>query len=179
MEITGYSYGTRSYPIPAEAAAKELQRIAQKYNLDHAPSALIVEESRSASSVLHNIFTWDNTRAASKWRLQEAMQLAASIEVTFTHLDNPPQVVRAYYSSGHTTKTKQFGTGYRDLEVVVNTPAFAEEVRDNILHRLKTLRDTYGALEPFFPVWQAVDDLELEIARERKAAKKRKLPKAA
>lgn len=55
---------------------KEIQEVRGEIN-----PALILESARNKKSVLHAYFTWDDKKAADKWRLQQASELLRRIEV--------------------------------------------------------------------------------------------------
>ena len=71
--------------LKPEVAGEELERIRAKYGtLD---PALVVNESRDDESVLHNVFCWDDSRAAELWRNKQAGDLIRNIQVVVTNED--------------------------------------------------------------------------------------------
>lgn len=82
------------YPgITADEAAAELERIRKKYGaLD---PAMVVEESRHEENVLHNIFCWDDEKAAALYRTKQAQKLIQDIRVVVVN-ENVEVAVRAY-----------------------------------------------------------------------------------
>jgi hypothetical protein len=53
----------------------------------------IVEAARPARHPLHRLFEWDNTKAAERWRIEQAKRIVAEVRIVF--LDAPKQPVRA------------------------------------------------------------------------------------
>lgn len=78
-----YKYAVRGlYKVPAEDAGRELDRIREKRGTLNAED--VVEESRDKGSVLHDIFEWDNEKAADSWRIEQARGLIRNITVSIT-----------------------------------------------------------------------------------------------
>jgi hypothetical protein len=76
----GFAYrGNRAFPVPAEIAGQEVQRL---INRDGAcqPSSL-VEENRNPDAPLHKVFQWDDDLAAHEHRLNQARRLIGAIRV--------------------------------------------------------------------------------------------------
>lgn len=55
--------------------------IREKNNGELTPEA-VVEASKDKSSLLHNVFEWDDKKAAKSWRIEQARQLIKHITVT-------------------------------------------------------------------------------------------------
>lgn len=85
MEKKVYSFSVPELfgKMDAEKAAMELDRISQKYG--ELKPEYVVKESESEDSVLHCYFTWDDGKAASLWRKQQARTLINSIKVEIKH----------------------------------------------------------------------------------------------
>ena len=58
-----------------------LMKIAERDGGKITPAAVIAE-ARNPKSVLHGAFTWDDTKAARKWRIFEAQNLIRRCRVT-------------------------------------------------------------------------------------------------
>lgn len=75
----------------------------------------VVREARAKSSPLHDYFTWDNSRAAERYRLIEAGRLIATVRIEYTpkkphkwstppHSYPPGLIARV---SGNTTRSRK------------------------------------------------------------------------
>jgi len=49
----------------------------------------VVEAARPAESALHACFTWNNSEAAERWRIEEARELIRSVRIEVTVEDRP------------------------------------------------------------------------------------------
>ena len=67
--------------MDAKTVGKALTKI--KAKLGYLDPKEVVEEARSKISPLHRFFTWDNSIAAGKFRLQEADKLIRSVCVIY------------------------------------------------------------------------------------------------
>jgi hypothetical protein len=66
--------------VDPSAAGQELQRIQNVYG--SITPEILVGEAKKRKSPLHNIFEWDDTKAAANYRLQQARILLNNIRVT-------------------------------------------------------------------------------------------------
>lgn len=98
----------------AVVVTRELRRLAAAHEGRIEPAA-VVEAARSPRSPLHRHFEWDDTEAATQYRLEQARCLIRSVRVT---LDTPsgPLVVRpfvhtperdAYCETGEVMRAKE------------------------------------------------------------------------
>jgi hypothetical protein len=82
MKVT-YKWNGRYHKakvLDAEAVAKELNAISAKAKIT---SRAVVAHARAAKSAMHGAFTWNDTEAATKQRLQEAsLMLRMLVPVT-------------------------------------------------------------------------------------------------
>lgn len=75
---TGFARG-----IDPDEAVKELDRIEATYGALTAENILAAAEPED--SLFHVLFTWDNSKAAKLYRLEEARKILNNIEVTVIH----------------------------------------------------------------------------------------------
>lgn len=84
MEKVEYKFKVDIYKgLSAKDAYKELMSIRESNNGSLTPEA-VVEASKDESSLLHQVFEWDNEKAAVKWRIEQAKLLIRNITVTVT-----------------------------------------------------------------------------------------------
>lgn len=83
--------------IDAQAAGEEMERLRTLYN-GRLESQMLVEAARDKESALHDHFEWDDTRAASAYRMDQAGHLIRSITVEIQKWDGEQAPVRAFVS---------------------------------------------------------------------------------
>lgn len=107
----------------------------------------VVREARKKSSPLHDQFTWDDTKAATKWREQQARTLIHRFKI---EVETQPDVVH---------RVRRF-THLRDFGYVATEDALADPVKRDLvfeqaLHELQSFRRKYEALVDVEAVWAA------------------------
>lgn len=91
MVTYSWKSGSRIKADP-EKVGKELESI------DALTPEKVLDKARSKKSAMHNCFTWEDSEAAHKWRLEEARQIVRAL-VVIEPIDNEPDSViqvRAY-----------------------------------------------------------------------------------
>lgn len=106
-------------PVSAEVAAAELQRI-ELAEGGLTPRA-VVDASRPEDAPLHDMFEWDNERAADSWRLDQARKAISSLRLVVR--ENAPPVpafasVRVSEIDGALHETE--GSGHEPKPTFVN-----------------------------------------------------------
>lgn len=93
---------------------KELRRIQKKHGA--LTPAVVVEESRPETAVLHHRFTWDDDQAAHQFRLWQARQVIQVVTFLHPKMDNP---VRSFQSV--TLETKDDDGQIQSTHIYVDT----------------------------------------------------------
>lgn len=76
----------------------------------------VINAASDKCSPLHAHFEWDDTKAAGRWRMEQARQLIRSVTIVIN--DAVPTVVRAYVSL---PADREFGAGYRHIQDVLDS----------------------------------------------------------
>ena len=129
---------------------KELQRIAES-NDGVLTAQAVVEAAKSARSVLHNQFTWDDSDAAHQYRLWQARQL---IRCTVTVEPRTHVEVRAYVSL--TTDRQNDGGGYREMTKVLSRKEDRAQMLADALDELRVVEQKYKQLKELASVFAEV-----------------------
>lgn len=111
----------------------------------HCEPTDVLDEARESDHPLHDRFTWDNTEAAEKWRLEEATRLIQKVKITVQVVDNgkPRNVqVRAFPNIP--------GEGYVPLEVVMERPDFENALLEQMRSEVKLLKRKYESHAALF-----------------------------
>lgn len=124
------------------AVVKELKEI-QEVRGEITP-AFVLESAKNKKSVLHGYFTWDNDKAAEKWRLQQASVLLRRIEVKVVkngeqvvmrafeitkrdNLNSSPRFASFDASNSNSNRVKQIAS--EDLSRIINRLSPFEEYK--------------------------------------------------
>lgn len=83
-----------SLPVSANVAGECLSRIYHQ-NGQLTPQS-VLKEASAKKHPLHSYFEWNDTKAAKKWRIEQARQLIKCVHVVTTDSDNKKIEVRAF-----------------------------------------------------------------------------------
>lgn len=120
----------------------------------------VVEEARNPESPLHSHFEWDNSEAATKYRLLQAGVLIRSVKLEITVRDVPLSVVGYVRDPDLDTKT----AGYRN---VINIRSEEDAARSAIIDEMKRVSNAVRRAKSLAAVLGFVEDIERidELAR--------------
>lgn len=155
----------------AAAAAKVLDEIVAKRG--HVKPSYVVEAARPDSSPIHSLFTWDNTKAAEKWREDEARSLIRSIRVVRDDVSLRSQpVIRRYISVIAVEGEGAFdGDAYLSADQVANDDDYREQALGAALQDLQAWQTKYEGLKEFFGVYSEIASVARTISARSKVKK--------
>lgn len=137
------------YPVQAQTAGEEIERIYQKRG--QCDAADVVDESRPESAVLHPCFEWSDLVAAELWREQQARSIINCIVTVSETKKGETVEVRAF---PHVADT------YRPLSVVLESKDMEAEMRETALREFLAFKhklDAYKSLDAVQPVIFEID----------------------
>lgn len=126
----------------------ETLRVKNKGFLD---AKLVVKEASNKKSVLHGVFEWNDSKAARKWREDQAAKLIASLTVITEQAPDSP--VRAFVSLREGQNTV---SPYTDITSAMLNEKFRQIVLRNALHEADSFAKKYSALTELSNVFQAI-----------------------
>ena len=132
--------------VKAEDAAAELDRIYQKHGIIDPQT--VVDESTDEGAVLHGLFEWDDTKAANKYRCQQAQFIIRNI----TTEENT--------GNGETVKVRAFERSekrYAPTAVIMSQPDTRQILLDRALAELREIEARYKHLTELAAVFAAID----------------------
>lgn len=137
------------YPMPAQTAGEELDRIYNKRGKMDARD--VVDEARPETAVLHPCFEWRDPVAAELWREQQARNLIGCVVTVAETSGKEPVEVRAYI---------QASDSYRPTNVVVSHPDMRAEMERNAMRDMEAFKKRYAVLTSLVPVFDAMEKVE-------------------
>lgn len=143
-----YKWTVPVYPIDAQKAGAELERIAEKHG-SLKPSS-VVDESRQEGSILHKCFEWDDEQAAEKYRCRQAQDMIRNIvTVKIGQIDtlNP---IRAFVSFRREHE-------YVPIQQVLNSSAMLENMLDAAMKELEAFHRKFAALDSLSELMPCID----------------------
>lgn len=143
-----YQWKTPLYPVNAQEAGEELERISSRGSLT---PENVVEESRPKDSVLHDCFEWNDAKAAENYRKVQAGDIIRNIVTISIDGAEVSEPVRAFVS---------IADDYKPITVVVKTQEYTEEMLQKALKELHSFQRKYSSLEQLSDVFKAIDLLK-------------------
>ena len=93
---------------------------------DSLPPERLVEIARPVRSPIHNLFTWDDARAAYLFRVRQARDHIAHLEIIIIH-EEKPFSTKAYHAVV-IDREKPHEKQYTTLEAIMNSPDLSLQV---------------------------------------------------
>jgi len=112
----------------------------------------VVSAAKDEDSPLHSYFTWDDTEAAHRWRLEQARKL---IRLSVTIVKQDTQPVRAYVS----LLNDRGKNGYRATIDVLNDEDLRDQLLQCALRELAAFRHKYAVLSELAELFEVADRL--------------------
>lgn len=110
----------------------------------------IVEKAKDPNSELHKAFTWDDSKAAKLWRLEEARHLVANLVFVPKSEDETP--VRVFHIS--TEKSV-----YKPTKLILKQPDEYQALLERAKLELYAFQRKYKSLAELEDVFTAINEL--------------------
>lgn len=153
-----YEWKGRKYSVSADIVGKEIEKIERENG--EVTSRSLVDAARPTTSALHDLFEWDDTKAAESYRIHQAGKVLCSLSIVCE--DTPePTTVRAYMNVADEADNPTRRTG----SFINMQDAFSDKKKRDLILRvaireLKELRKKYEVLTELAYVFEAIDRLE-------------------
>ena len=141
----------REHSIPVEELAEEFDRMRAIEGKDPSPR-MIVDYARDPDSRLHGEFTWDDSVAGEKFRLQEARELANSYFIIVIAPTGEETPAMANYSIVQEDGERGYGDAFDHFK----DPTFQESQLDALRRDLVRLISRYGPIDTCQPAVKAI-----------------------
>lgn len=123
--------------VPAQVAGEVMEMIEQRDGV--LTKEAFLEESRPENSPTHNLFEWDDTVAAERFRLEQSRMAIQDIVVTIIKKDEPKKV----HAFVNVTRGKQNKAEYSNIELAMSDETKRQAVLANAFSELRTFEQKY------------------------------------
>lgn len=149
MENKNYKWKIKSLAknVDPELATKEIERIETIYGRITAETVLKAAENKK--SPLHELFQWDDDKAAHNYRLQQARIFINNIEVVYVS-DGEEKRIPAFEII-----RKENSQSYKHIETL--TVDEIAQVRDNTINAISSLKAKLAVYRQFNKVVKQLD----------------------
>lgn len=100
----------------------------------------VVDAARAPGSPLHRFFTWDDSKAASEYRLWQARHLIARVRVVVPVSQKRTIQVRAYHA------LRSDRGGYRHAKDILGEQSLRDDLLTQLGSDLDSIREKYACL---------------------------------
>lgn len=155
-----------------KAIQAELETIRQRNAKKLLKVADVVEFAKDSTTALHRQFTWEDSEAAHRWRLEQARGVIQRFWVTIE--ENDKSIEAPIWVS--IDDDRRQGGGYRPLAEVRADPIMYQSCLDTALRELGPWRKRYESIKALGPVFKAIDKLVKQKPVAKPEAPKPKKP---
>lgn len=133
----------------------ELERLRKRHGGVLMPEQ-VIKAARPKTSPLHGSFDWDDTKAARKWRIEQARRLIR-VFVAVIGNDGNKRETRMYIS----LSTDRNGQGgYRIIEDVLSDTEMRSTLLQDAYEDMGRFRQKYAALQELAEVFRAMEKVK-------------------
>lgn len=152
--LKNYSWGSGcQYKTSADTVGKTLERIEERDGAITKESFL--EESRPVTSPTHEMFEWDNDKAAEKYRLVQSGRIIGNLVVTIQQNEtDEPVSSRAVVNIVESDHAKAV---YQSIGVAMSQTDTREIVLNHALNELKAFKAKYAGLKELAELFKTLD----------------------
>ena len=152
MELN-VKWGNKSFTGDAKKVYLEIESIGENVK----PQEMVDYAKSNPMSELHKCFTWDNDKAADKYRLYEARQIACNLVVNWEKADTP-DVIAKEVRILHRAST-DINEGYKPLPVIIKNDNLYSGLLDEAVAKLNEFKRKYAILTELKPIFALIDKL--------------------
>lgn len=138
--------GTR-FGADAQKCYEEIMEICD--SLESATPQDILEKARNESSELHKCFTWDDSIAAEKWRLNEARVVVRQLVIKEEKVPTDRPEVRLLYSTDNRS-------GYKPTEVILQKEDEYKSLLKQAYAELRAFKVKYAMLRELQDIFDLI-----------------------
>jgi hypothetical protein len=155
---------------------KELDKISQKNNGTLTPTD-VVDEARDMNNPLHEVFEWDNSEAADRYRLQQARQLINHITVDIKY-NNTNREQKAWISLDETPDDVDTNKVYVTVERVLTEKPLREQMLLSAIKEAEYWQNKYTEYRELNRIFTSIKLTKKVIQKKLKVIKPKKTAKA-
>ena len=152
-----YSYRKGfNFKVPAQVVGETLEELAQNGDLT---STRFLEASRPEDAPTHNLFEWNDSIAAERYRLQQATIAINSVEVQIVNESNASVISQAAFVNVVSKAPARSGS-FTPIEVALSDENMRSTLLLNALNELKAFRRKYSQLSELADVFFEIKKIE-------------------
>lgn len=156
----------------AQVYGEYLEKLAMANKKELKPE-IIVRAARSEDSPIHECFEWDDSKAAEKYRLEQARKLVNHLEIKI-EFKKGERFQKAWFSITTNGRNQR---AYNHMNVVFTEKPKRDQVIQQALREIKDWQKRYESYQELAQIFDAIEQVQLNLSggksdreKERKAA---------
>lgn len=149
-----YKWRFYNYKIDANIVGQEMEKLEKEYG--EVTAQLLLDNARSKKSKLHDLFEWNDTVAAEKFRLAQATQIITALAVVYEDTTEEPKTVRAFANIGAKNKGS-----FITMATALSDEQSRAIVLKHALEELQAFRSKYADLTELAEIFAGIDKLSI------------------
>lgn len=125
----------------------------------------VVEDARRPTSPIHDLFDWDDSTAAKKYRIWQARHLIGTVKVIYSHNPKNTPPVRGIVNIRREIDDDEAMQRYVTTAQALSDPDLRAQVLASAQREIIAWRERYRRLTELSPIFEAI---ERTIRRSRK-----------
>lgn len=152
-----YSYRRGfNFKVPAQVVGDTIEELSKHGAVT---SQALLEVSRPEDAPTHNLFEWDDSVAAERYRLQQATVAINSIEITIVDESNGTAVQQAAFVNIVEKRVAKAGA-FMPIEVAMSDDLMRDTMLRNAMNELKAFRKKYEQLSELTAIFDQIKKIE-------------------
>ena len=144
------------YKVPAQVVGEKMEEIIHEQGV--VTKVNFLEASRPEDSETHDLFEWDDTKAAEKYRLHQSNMIINSLTVQISVADREnPINTRAFVNVQQENMRRH--AEFLRIDTAMSDREFKTIVLANAIQELKEIRKKYAVYSELAQVFDAIDNL--------------------
>lgn len=144
--------GTR-FGADAQKCYEEIMEICD--DVESASPRDILEKARDESTELHKCFTWDDSVAAERWRINEARLVTRQLVIKEVEVPKDRPEVRLFYKTDSES-------GYKPTQIVIRKEDEYKQLLARAWSELEAFRRKYSMLNELQEIFEVIDSYSNE-----------------
>lgn len=138
--------GTR-FGADAQKCYEEILEICE--DIESASPRAILEKARDETTELHKCFTWDDSIAAERWRVQEARLVARQLVIKEVEVPKDRPEVRLLYKTDNES-------GYKPTQIIVKQEDEYKALLKRAYSELRAFKQKYAMLKELQEIFDLI-----------------------
>ena len=150
-----YTWRINNQPVDAQSAGEHLAALELQHN--SLTPELVLDDARPSDALLHPCFEWDDTKAAEKYRVEQARYIIGNIVVHIEQRESEkiPETTRAFISITTLPHKGEFVSVKRAF----SNDAYHEQILQNARAELRAFQKKYNGLTELDAVFSVIDQV--------------------